>query len=306
MGEAKRRRLAISNGACLCGSTIAAKSCCWQNNRWSKPPIDLHLRDLPEDGAMEKCYLKSLGSCDGKLSREHLISRSVLEFLYGTAGLQISGLPWIERGQSREVPLDALTTKCLCRKHNSALAPLDTAALQFFQSIHNFIMDDKANQSFLVCGHDIERWLLKTTIAMAVSGNFGDENVPWRGDFISGLDYVKLLDEPKSWAVGTGLYFTVRVDDVLNMRKHFQIAPHFNKENQIVGIEANLYGIDVVLNLAPRNVSQQEHLRGAAFRMEKIKFVSKGATRDFHISWFGQDKAPSNSEGMSQIHSIGA
>ncbi len=43
----------------------------------------------------------------------------------------ISRVPGLTTGETRIIPLKTLTANCLCRKHNSALSPLDTA-LYFF------------------------------------------------------------------------------------------------------------------------------------------------------------------------------
>lgn len=83
MGEAKRRRTAIENGPCPCGSAKPRNMCCYNEQVWHKPPAVLGLRALPPKSAVTKCYMKELGSCDGGISDEHLFSESIMLLLKG-------------------------------------------------------------------------------------------------------------------------------------------------------------------------------------------------------------------------------
>ncbi|WP_166827307.1 hypothetical protein [Thalassoroseus pseudoceratinae] len=62
----------------------------------------------------------------------------------------------------------SLTTKALCRRHNTALSPIDSAAARFFRAfttIHNSLCEDMPSQQlYFFSGMDIERWMLKTMI----------------------------------------------------------------------------------------------------------------------------------------------
>lgn len=73
-------------------------------------------------------------------------------------------------GFSREHSLDSssLKTNRLCRRHNSALSPIDTEAARFFNafvSIHNSLLTNAPSQKlYFFNGIDIERWMLKTLL----------------------------------------------------------------------------------------------------------------------------------------------
>ena len=75
MGEAKRRKEAVLNGPCPCGSSKQARLCCFNGRDWHKPPAILGLKALRPASSLERCYMKQLGSCVAPISGEHIISR---------------------------------------------------------------------------------------------------------------------------------------------------------------------------------------------------------------------------------------
>ena len=172
MGEARRRKESVLTGPCPCGSVKPARGCCFNGRGWHKPATVLGLRALPPASRIKKCYMKELGSCVGPISGEHLISESVLRVLMADGDFSVSGLPWLEQGVEKILPPEAFRTNCLCVKHNSALSPLDHAAKYFFGSLKASLEFNASTRHAIVSGHDIERWLLKTAKAMAVSKNF--------------------------------------------------------------------------------------------------------------------------------------
>jgi hypothetical protein len=58
------------------------------------------------------------------MSGEHLISKNQLG---DTKKINVSGFPWC-RGETKAIGINSATANVLCRTHNSALSPTDTAA----------------------------------------------------------------------------------------------------------------------------------------------------------------------------------
>jgi hypothetical protein len=161
MGEAKRKKEAILNGACPCGTGKTAHLCCFtgQGWQWHKPPTILGLKSLPSAGRVDKCYMKELGSCVPPISGEHIISESVCRVLMGDGEFSISGVPWLEARETKIIaPPQA---NCLCRKHNSSLSPLDAAAHYFFASLRSYLEQDAGMRHALISGHDQKRLPLR-------------------------------------------------------------------------------------------------------------------------------------------------
>ena len=94
-----------------------------------------------------------------------------MRVLMAGGDFSISGLPWLEAGEERILAPQNLTANCLCVKHNSALHPLDDAAQYFFASLKSYLELGAGSRHAIISGHDIERWLLKTAKAAAVSKN---------------------------------------------------------------------------------------------------------------------------------------
>src|SRR5947207_11468886 len=63
------------------------------------------------------CYLKGLGDCSRNISREHYVSRDVLNVLQTTGQVGIAGMPWLASNENQTVGIEALTAKILCARH---------------------------------------------------------------------------------------------------------------------------------------------------------------------------------------------
>src|SRR2546430_2374905 len=100
MGEAKRKRLAIAAGACLCGSLKPAGNCCFQDGKWYRHPATIILRENQQTGTHSKCYLRELNSCSDKITGEHYVSKAALRVLADEM-IDVSGFPWLKQGESK-------------------------------------------------------------------------------------------------------------------------------------------------------------------------------------------------------------
>jgi hypothetical protein len=115
--------------------------------------------------------------CCSSLSGEHFVSQGVLTLL-GEKHVAVNGAHWLPFGVTRALPISGLKGNILCTRHNSAMSPLDSAAVKFFssiKSIYNDLGDSKTlsrkRQWWLVSGEEIELWLLKTAFGLYYSGN---------------------------------------------------------------------------------------------------------------------------------------
>jgi len=116
-----------------------------------------------------RCYMRWTRNCSDTITGEHFISEDVLSIL-NPKSVRISGAAWIPKGQTQDLPLKALQANILCRRHNSALSPLDTMAGKLFRAV-NEIYDDLSRQTLsrkskwhLFSGEELELWLLKTIL----------------------------------------------------------------------------------------------------------------------------------------------
>lgn len=116
---------------CPCGGNEAFSRCCKGDDGLPAMAVGrLIPPNAPTGEATEGCYLASSQNCGGALSREHYISRALID----RSEVFVRGMPWQKEEVQRFSP-DNLTAKILCRRHNSALSPLDEHAKRFFLSL---------------------------------------------------------------------------------------------------------------------------------------------------------------------------
>ena len=125
----------------------------------------------PQPAAVN-CWAASLGDCDDKITREHVISQC----LFKGDEITVQGFPWC-LNEPKTIGLSNLVAKILCRKHNNNLSDLDAAALRAFDVLRESIrMNDvrgKLKQRFWrikhfkIDGPLLERWFLKTLINLS-------------------------------------------------------------------------------------------------------------------------------------------
>ena len=229
--------------------------------------------------------MNELGSCKDGISGEHLISESIMRLLAGDGEFKISGLPWLPLGEFKSIGFKSLTANCLCVKHNSCLHSLDDAALAFFTALKSCMDKDAKQLRFIVSGHDIERWLLKTIKVMATSGNLSQGQVKLSGEFASDVRVIEMLDNPHQWSPGTGLYCVMNAGDLTQNHNLFKLAPLTNQQGEISGLWTNMMGLSFVLVLEPWALLQIPQLAKAVYRPGQIIVTTPNSANWIVLSW---------------------
>jgi hypothetical protein len=229
--------------------------------------------------------MKELDSCVSPVSGEHIISESVIRVLMANGDFSISGLPWLEAGEERILAPQSLRANCLCVKHNSMLHPLDDAAKYFFASLKSYLEMDAGFRHAIVSGHDLERWLLKTAKAAAVSRNFARGRERLSGVFARDTAILSMLDNPAHWPDGAGLYCVMNTGDVTVNHTRFQIQSLTNDQGEIEAMALNIFGLQFVLLLEPLDVAKYPFLREAKYRPGRIVISYPSSTNWVTMSW---------------------
>jgi hypothetical protein len=123
----------------------------------------------------DRCYLSPLGGCSQKITKEHFVSRNILEKLTSATTLKFEGASHFFGGKDvAEIGIGAFSAKVLCDTHNSALSGLDEAAGRAFTTFEALSEDlknsFKKGSFYLASGLDIERWLLKVYCGLFAAG----------------------------------------------------------------------------------------------------------------------------------------
>ncbi|WP_314963419.1 hypothetical protein [Bradyrhizobium cosmicum] len=235
--------------------------------------------------------MRTLGNCAAPISREHIISESVIEILSAGGEFTVGGLPWLQAGETKALAPGNLTAKCLCRGHNSAIHPLDDCAKLFFSALKRCLERNEPEQPVLLSGHDLERWLLKTLKAMAASGNLASGRVKLPDLFQRDVDVVKMIDDQSTWPEATGLYFVMRPGSRFINNTRIQIQPWYGDSDQeIVGLWTSFLGLEFVLMIAAPVVSKSPILGEWLYRPGRIGVTTGGIRNLIELSWADQRK----------------
>jgi hypothetical protein len=230
--------------------------------------------------------MRELGNCEGPISGEHLISEAVIDVLREGGEFTVSGLPWLAAGESKKLAPGNLIAKCLCKGHNSALSPLDGCAQLFFSTLKHCLEDAATPQALLISGHDLERWLLKTLKAMAVSGNLASGRQKLPGAFQRDVDIIQMLERPDGWPAATGLYFVMEPGARFTNNKRITIEPWYGDNRQkIVGLWTSFLGFEFVLMVASPDVERSPILKQWMHRPGRIEITVGRTTRLIELSW---------------------
>jgi hypothetical protein len=127
--------------------------------------------------AHPKCYARVLGNCSKEISKEHFISRNILEELHQSGGLRVGGMPWNAPGEVVAISPASLAGKVLCRHHNGLLSDLDVLGGRFFRALNSIHAASSGGLSSLLDavyqfdGNGVERFFLKILLGGVASGN---------------------------------------------------------------------------------------------------------------------------------------
>ncbi len=204
----------------------------------------------------------------------------------GDGDFSISGVPWLEAGETKIIAPP--TAKCLCRIHNSALSPLDAAAHYFFTSLRSYLERDGGMRHALISGHDLERWLLKTAKAAAISRNLAHDGKPLSGTFARDEAIIDMLDNLTHWPEGAGLYCVMNTGDLTEKTVRFQFQPLIDENDNIDAVAINIMGFRFVLILSTNDVTRYPFLSEAKFRPGRIQISYPKSTSWLTLSWEGQ------------------
>jgi hypothetical protein len=199
------------------------------------------------------CYLRDTRDCSIQISREHVLSASILRQLGGV--IVISGVPWLAPGETMNLTVDNLTAKILCKRHNEALSPLDAEAGRFFSILENLLIDFNLEKTSryplydLVSGSMLELWMLK--VATGAFFSFGSNNGAKLSDtYRINLAKVRRAFFEDSWDDRGGFYFAGDTGSVTTIASGVSILPFTAEPSKTyAGIRVYLLGFEFDLYL---------------------------------------------------------
>jgi hypothetical protein len=262
------------NYLCTCGSGLSIIDCC----------VTIRVDTTPTDPKTKysnpKCYAKKLRDCSEKITREHFVSKSVLDLINVTRNMKLSQTRWLSEGEERVVSIESLSSKILCERHNSALSELDIIGQRFFEYIIGVNIPDDV---VFINGNDVERWMLKVLCGLLSSGAVIDKKDQWSPN----MEWLEILFGSENIPFSSGLYI-LRGKDIKASQHQIGIWPLIS---DIPGLFNGLYfligGFQFMFFMgAPRrNIPFNVFKRGwqLRYRPECIVIIEKSIQREVHL-----------------------
>lgn len=189
---------------CPCGSNKVSSMCCLKTHGFFKEPTRVRIPGKKTQISNSDCYASLLCDCTDKLSREHFISESLLHELNKEGGLHVSGFRWQEAAKIDKLPPNALASKILCSRHNSALSVIDDVAIRLFSSFNEAgALGSGKKCMYLFSGIDVERWLLKILCGLLSARMINAEGID---NFELPKQWLDILFGFQTFLYGQGLY----------------------------------------------------------------------------------------------------
>lgn len=201
---------------------------------------------------MRKCWAACLGECSDKISGEHIITNGA--FLTDT--VKVKGFPWC-MDEFKEIGLASLVKNVLCTNHNSRLSDADAAAIQLRKALCEMAhlseprkrmpVQDWPVKTFSVNGLGLERWCLKTLIAIAFDGKLpiGDGDSPPEEPpraLVETAFGLKQFQPPLR-----GLSWMGQGGDEVNVRESVVVTTFSNYANRLAGARFWFWGLGLLL-----------------------------------------------------------
>lgn len=268
---------------CPCKSGRLALACCVTNEGFRKRKTLATSPPGPKTGKRHRrCYASCLNDCGLKISREHALSKNILDKLHAEDCLHVAGQHWQDDGCHEPTSPKALASRVLCDRHNSALSPLDTEGGRIFDAFKDWDAPaGSLNSLYIFNGHDIERWLLKVLCGMAATGPLFDRET----DQTIANSWVETLFGVNEFGSEVGLYACkepgIRLHGVFGLS-----CRPLARQGKLSGLAMSIGAYELVLSLAPLSNRLFED-RSVAFRPCEFHIVRDKSEKSILLCWDG-------------------
>lgn len=273
---------------CPCGSGKVFAACCLGADGRPEMELGSLLPPVPATGETQAgCYMARTADCGGGLSREHYISRGLID----GPELKVRGMPW-QREEVARYSADNLVARILCRRHNSALSPLDAHAIRFFLALEAGLNHaqrrslSRRNRFFMTSGDGLELWAMKTLASLYASQiEFTTPEHRFR-DYAPPMDrIVAELSSPNPQSLMTlSLPLTQQAHEERVGRRAVSIGPMIDDEgSNLSGLFVRMHGVALIFHIDLPDGSKLPNDEIA--RPDMIDLNGADRTSRLYLSW---------------------
>lgn len=289
---------------CPCESGNTVKHCRCKRRHFVPPPVDTRPRGIVTGLRVRKCFANSTADCYPPISADHAIARAIQEEFQRTPIIRT-----LIDGSTRTISAASAGRKVLCKRHNSALSPLDQSGCRFVRALQRQLQYRFQNCSedthVLFNGFDVERWMLKVLCTMAHGERASRvySSSIWRVP----RTWLRVLFEGDPLPPGAGLYTpgvargrfaggiltTKIVGSLLRPIDRGALILDGRDRTTVVGISMTIYGQDFDLHMYPPSPSERSQYW---YRVRMYRMRSQGGgVSHVHLGW---DEAPPSFRGQ--------
>jgi hypothetical protein len=200
----------------------------------------------------DKCWAKDLGNCSNKVTREHIVSNSILPDF-----ITVSGFEWC-KGTPKTVGRNSLVNKFLCGVHNEALSEYDKEATKFFETIKDVTrkwkLDERVFKEENINGLKFERWLLKTFINLVLTNDTSMSSINMR-------KILPVLYENATFNPPYGFGLASRVSQIINFSPRVELRALYLTLNGVQMLSGGLFitsGLCLTLFIPSFELTEQD------------------------------------------------
>jgi hypothetical protein len=246
-----------------------------------------------------KCYANQLDDCSPSISREHVISSSVLRTISQDNPVVLTrNLRFQPQEQQQELGIGSLVANILCDNHNQLLSDFDAAACYLIDGLDRINStvgaSDDLSEIIRVNGDDFERWMLKVACGLLFSGTLPFAPCESKG-IAPPPNLLNIIFKKAKFPARQGVY--------LDTEKEFTSEASMLKcqavwNYELIGFRVWLLNFKFTLVLAPIPSVLPPDIANACYRPTGINFIGskkriqfeweEGGAREFGVIWSGR------------------
>jgi hypothetical protein len=273
---------------CPCGSKKPLAQCCllFDGTLYKKRSV-IQPPGIQSGNSHPRCYLNFTKNCGTKITREHWISNDIFREI--GAVINVEGLPWLQPGETRQLPAPSLASNILCDRHNAAFSGLDTTAGRLFTWLDN-INEDLAHRSlsrkkqlYILSGEDLEMWAAKMLLGILHSQPKDSALSQYSVDNV----IVQRLIATSILPTGCGLYLDAREGlQKRHTNKRIQIGPiTINRQKRLIGLQIEMVGLSFYFFMDSLGVDFKFERENKMYRPLALNFLGQNRSHHIQLSW---------------------